>query len=100
MLAVLLTSTVNASNNRKCVSLSNQQCTIQPILINLHPNEYISYYPFAVNIDRCTASCNNLNDLSNSVCVQNKTDDLNLNVFNMITRIIESKILTKHVSFK
>ena len=29
-----------ASNNTKCVSLSNQKCMIQTILINLHPNEY------------------------------------------------------------
>ena len=34
----LLTSTINASNHRKCVSLNNQKCMIQPTLINLHPN--------------------------------------------------------------
>ena len=36
----LLTVLVNGSNHRKCVSLSNQKCMIQPTLINLHPNEY------------------------------------------------------------
>ena len=44
----LLTSIVNASNHRKCVSLINQKCTTQPTLINLHPNEYtqgLRYYP-------------------------------------------------------
>ena len=52
----LLTSIVSASNHTKCVSLSNQKCMIQPILINLHPNEYgqeLHYYPFAVKSDRC-----------------------------------------------
>ena len=34
----LLTGLVNASNQRKCVSLSNQSCETQPTL-NLHPNE-------------------------------------------------------------
>ena len=74
---------------------------IQPILINLHPNEYsqeFHYYPFSVKLDRCAESCNNLNDLSNKVCVPNKTEDLNLSVFNMITGINESKTLTKHIS--
>ena len=42
---------------------------------------------------------NTLNDLSNKVCVPNKTDYLNLGVFNMITRINESKILTKYISW-
>ena len=41
------------------------------------------YYPFAVKLDRCVGSCNTLNDLSNKVCVSNKTKDLYLSVFNM-----------------
>ena len=36
---VLLASTVNASNHKKCVSESNQKCEIQPTLINLHHND-------------------------------------------------------------
>ena len=87
----LSTGIVSASNHSKCVSLSNQKCMIQPTLINLHPNEYsqeFHYYPFAVKLDRCVGSCNTLNDLSNKVCLPNKTKDLlNLRVFNMITGI-------------
>ena len=101
MFVELLTSVVNASNHKKDVSSSNQKCTTQPTLLNLHPNEYIQglrYYPFAVNLDRCVRSCDTLNDLSNKVCVPNKTEDLNLSVFNMITGINESKTLTKHIS--
>ena len=72
----LLNSTVNAYNNTKCVSLSNRKCIIQSTLINLHPNEYsqgLHYYLFAVNLDRYVGSCNTLFDLSNKVCVPNKT---------------------------
>ena len=103
MFIILLSSIVNASNHAKCVLLNNQKCEIQPTLINLHPNEYsqeFHYYPFAVKLDRCVGSCNTLNDLSNKVCIPNKTEDLNLSVFNMITGINKSKILTKHVSCK
>ena len=35
----LLTGLVNTSNHTKCVSLTNQKCTTQPAIINLHPNE-------------------------------------------------------------
>ena len=62
----------------------------QPTLINLHPNEYskeFHYYPFAVKLDRYIGSCNTLNDLSNKVWVPNKTKDLNLGFYNMITGI-------------
>ena len=44
-----------------------------------------------VKLDRCVESCNTMNDLSNKVCIPNKTEDLNLRVFNMITRINELK---------
>ena len=55
----------------------------QPTLINLHPNEYtpeLHNCPFAVNLDRCVGSCNTFKDLSNKVCVPNKTEDLNLSI--------------------
>ena len=41
------------------------------------------YYPFTVKLDKCVGSCNTLNDLSNKVSVPNKTEDLNLSVFNI-----------------
>ena len=81
--------------------LSNQKCIIQPTVINPNHNEYsqeFHYYVTAVKLDRCVANCNTLNDFSNKVCVPNKTVDLNLSVFNMITGINESKTLTKHIS--
>ena len=98
---VLLTSIVNASNHTNCVLLSNQKCVTQPTLINLYPNECsqeFHYYPFAVKLDRCVVSCNTLNFLPSKVCVPNKTEDLNLSVFNIITGIKELRTLTKHIS--
>ena len=88
MFIVLLVSTVNVSNHTKYVSWSNQKCIIPPTHINLRPNEYsqeFHYYLFLVKLDRCTGSCNTINDLPNKVCVPNKTEDLNLSVLNMIT---------------
>ena len=74
---------------------------IQPTLINLYLNQYsqeLHYYPSAVKLDRCVGSCNTLNDLSNKECVPNKTKDLYISIFNMISGINKSKILTKLVS--
>ena len=74
---------------------------IQPTLINLHPNECSQechWYSYAIKLDRRVRSCNTLNDLSNKACVPNKTEDLNLSDFSMITGINDSKTLTKHIS--
>ena len=99
----LLINIVNASNHTKCLSLNNQKCEIQITFINLHLNEYIQefhYYPFRVKLDKCIGSCNTLNDLSNKVCVLDKAEDLNLDLFNTITGINESKTLTRHILYK
>lgn len=37
----VLPSIVNTLGHTKCVSLNNQQCMNQTILVNLHHNEYI-----------------------------------------------------------
>ena len=55
------------------------------------------YYPFVVKLDRRIEICNTLNYLSNKVCIPNKTEDLNIRVFNIITGKNESKILTKDI---
>ena len=68
-------------------------------LTNLHPNEYsqeFHYYPFVAKLIRCVVSCNTLK----KVCVPNKKEDLNLNVFNMVTGNNELKTSTKHISCK
>ena len=92
----LLNVLVNGSNHTQCISLSNRKCMIQPSLINLHPNEYsheFRYYPFAVKLDICVASCNTHNNhMSNELFVPNKTEDLTLSVFNVITGVNESRL--------
>ena len=98
MFTVLLNNIVNGSNQTKCGSLSNQKYMTEPTFINLHQNEsrQTSHnYSFMAKLDWCVGSCNTLNDLSNKVCVPNKTEDLNSSVMNMIKGKSESKTLTK-----
>ena len=103
MFILLLTSIVpNILCHTKCVSLNNQKCEVQPTLLNLHPNEYsqkLHYYLFTVKLES-VGSFITLNDLSNKGCGPNKTKDLNLSVFNMITGINELKTLTKYIAYK
>ena len=50
-----------------------------------------------INLDRCNGSCNTLDNPSSGRCVPNKTDDVNLSVFDMIIRINELKTLVNHI---
>ena len=60
----------------------------------------LKYYPFMISLDKCKGSCNTLSEISDRMYVSNKTKDVNLNVFNMITKRKknESKTLIKHIS--
>ena len=62
---------------------------IKLLILGLGLNQWQRYHPFAVNLYRCMGSCNTPNDLSNTVRVSYKTDDLELIVFNIIRRINE-----------
>ena len=81
MFVGLLAGLVNGSNHTNYVLLSNQKREIQYTLISLHSNERsqgFHCYPFVAKLDRFVGSCNTLNDLSNKVCIPNKTEKLNL----------------------
>ena len=84
---VLLNYLVNGSYHTKWVSLAT-----------LIYSQEFNYFLFKVKLDRCAGSCNTLNDLSNKAFFPNKTKDLNLTVFNIITGTNESKTLTTLIS--
>ena len=70
-----------------CLLLANKQATTFDETLLLLLTKSPSYYSFAGNSDRCMRSYNAPNDLSNKVFVSNKTEDLNLSDFKMITGI-------------
>ena len=78
-------------------SLNNELCLGRPIfIIDLNPNKF-HLYPFMVSLDRCNGVCKILDDPSDRISVSNKLGDANVNVFNMVTRINESRTLTKRI---
>ena len=67
---------------------------IQSAVVNSHSNECrqeFYYSSSAAKLDRCVGSCSTFNSSSNKVCFPNKTEDLDLIVFNMITGIMNQK---------
>ena len=76
----------------ECVLLNNQPCIIRSTLIYLNPVD-LNYYPFMISLDNCNGRFNAVDDLSTKICVPNETKDVNVKVFNTIT-----KTLVKHTS--
>ena len=55
---------------------------VKPRLFDLNLEE-LHNYPFIFSLNRCNGSCNTPNDLSSRICIVDKTEDVNLNVFDM-----------------
>ena len=39
-----------------------------------------------ISLDKCSRSFNTLREMSNKICVPNKTEDIDLSVFNLIIK--------------
>ena len=53
--------TLFSCNALKCVSMNNQECKIRPEIININSNRP-SFYPYSILVNKCSGSCNNIND--------------------------------------
>ena len=55
-------------NTLKFVLMNNQDCIVRPEIIIINSNK-LSFYLCSVKIDKCSGSCNNINDLYAKLCV-------------------------------
>lgn len=70
----------------KGVSMYQEPCITRSALIDLNPDEF-NCYMFVVSLDGCNGSCNTYDNLSAKICVLNKTEGVNVKVFNIIVGI-------------
>ena len=47
--------------------MNNQECKIRPQIITVISNEP-SFYPYSVEINKCSSGCNNTNDPYSKLC--------------------------------
>ena len=80
----------------KFISLHDEPRLARLAFIDLNPNEH-HYYLFIVSLERCNKNYNSLDNPFGRICVPNKTANVNLKLFNIITEINKSKTLTKHI---
>ena len=86
----------SSSLGTKWVSLGNEPWIVRPTFINLNPIK-LNYYLFMISLDKCNKSCDAVDNLFTKICVPSKTKDINVKVFDMITRISEAKTMVKHI---
>ena len=78
------------ANSLSCISMNNQACKARPDFINVNSNNPV-YYPFSIKTSKCSANCNNINDPYGKICVPDVVKDLNVKVFNLMSRTNETR---------
>ena len=88
----LFLSNLVSTTSLSCISMNNQACKARPEIINVNSNNPI-FYPFSIKTSKCSGSCNNINDPYAKICVPDVVKDLNVKVFNIMSRTNETRYI-------
>ena len=86
-------------NSLECVSMNNQEYKARPRKINANNNEPV-FYPYIIKVNKCSGSCNNINDPYAKLCIPDIAKSRNVKVFNLMSRINEAKSIIWHKTCK
>ena len=79
--------------------MNNQACKVRPEIVNLNSTEPV-FYPFSIKTSKCGGSYNNINDPYAKICVPDAVKDLNVKVFNPMSRTNETRHIKWHETCK
>ena len=65
--SLFLSSFVSATS-LSCISINNQASKLRPKIVNVNSNEPV-FYPFIIKTNKCSSSCNNINNPYTKICV-------------------------------
>ena len=86
---------LSSVNPLKCISMNNQECKVRPQIVNVNSDEPV-FYPFSIKTSKCSGSCNNINDPYAKMCVPDVVKNLNVKVFNLMSRTNETRHIDWH----
>ena len=95
----LFLSSLVGTTSLNCISIRNQECKVRSEIININSNNPI-FYPFSIKINKCSGNCNNINNPYANICVPDAIKDLNVKVFNLMSRTNETKFIKWHEKCK
>ena len=87
---LLVSSNIVSTTPVRCISMNNQNCKVRPEVININSNEPV-FYPFSIKTSKCSGSCNNINDPYAKISVPDVIKNLNVKVFNLMSRTNETR---------
>ena len=86
-------------NSLECVSMKNQECKIKSKITNVNTDEPV-FYLFSIKVNKCSGSCNYINDPYAKLCVLHNIKKINVKVFNLMSRTNETRHIEWNITFK
>ena len=90
---------LSSVNLLEYVLMNNQECKVRSEIANVNSNESV-FYPFNVKTSKCSGSCNNINDPYAKFCVLGVAKNLNVKVFNLMSRTNERRDIEWHETYE
>ena len=59
----------------------NQECKVRPAIMNINSNEPL-FYPYSIAVNKCSGSCDDINNPYTKLCIPDVAKDMNIEVFN------------------
>ena len=85
----------------ECVSVVNQKCMPRPKILEV--NEGVGealFYPYNVLVNKCSGSCDMLDNPMAKLCVPNIIKRINMKVYNFLMRLNETRNVLRQESCK
>ena len=72
--------------------MNNQERKTRPEVVNVNGDEPV-LFPISIKISKCSGICNNVNDPYANICVPDIVKNLNVKVFNLLSRTNETRYI-------
>ena len=86
-------------NSLSCISMNNQECKTRPQVVNVNGDEPV-FFPFSIETRKYSGSCNNINYSYAKLCARDVVKNLNVRVFNLMSRTNETRRTEQHETCK
>ena len=86
-------------NSLECVSMKNQECMPRSEIVSVNTDEPV-FYPYIIKINKYKGSCNTINNPYAKLCVPDIIKNINVKVFNLMSRINETRHIIWHETCK
>ena len=82
------------------MSTNNKDCKIRLHIILYFTRNESLVFPYSVKTNTCNGSCNNINGPYAKLCVPDVAENINVKVFNLISRTNEPRHIEWHETCK